>query len=154
VPRELPAPVGHFTGRAAELDELSNLLAGGAGRALVICAVAGTAGVGKTALAVQWAHLIAERFPDGQLYVNLRGCDPDQPVASADGLAGLLQTLGVPGTDIPDGARDRARPYRSRLAGRRMLVLLDNARDGDQVRALLPGDPGCVAVVTGHGVPR
>jgi tetratricopeptide (TPR) repeat protein/DNA-binding XRE family transcriptional regulator len=148
VPRELPAPVGHFTGRAAELDELSGLMAGGGGRALVICAVGGTAGVGKTALAVQWAHQVAGRFPDGQLYVNLRGYDPDRPVASADALASLLRTLGVPDTDIPDGAQDRSRLYRSRLSGRRMLVLLDNARDGDQVRPLLPGDPGCVAVVT------
>jgi tetratricopeptide (TPR) repeat protein/transcriptional regulator with XRE-family HTH domain len=148
VPRELPAPVGYFTGRASELDELSGLMAGGGGGALVICAVGGTAGVGKTALAVQWAHQVAGRFPDGQLYVNLRGYDPDRPVAPADALAGLLQTLGVPGADIPDGTQDRSRMYRSRLAGRRMLVLLDNARDGDQVRPLLPGDPGCVAVVT------
>jgi tetratricopeptide (TPR) repeat protein/transcriptional regulator with XRE-family HTH domain len=147
VPRELPAPVGDFTGRAAELDELSDLMAGGGGRALVICVV-GTAGVGKTALAVQWAHQAARRFPDGQLHLNLRGYDPDRPVASADALASLLQTLGVAGTDIPDGAQDRARLYRSKLAGRRMLVLLDNARDSDQVRPLLPGDPGCVAVVT------
>jgi tetratricopeptide (TPR) repeat protein/transcriptional regulator with XRE-family HTH domain len=148
VPRELPAPVGHFTGRRAELDQLSEMAASSSGRALVICAVGGTGGVGKTALAVQWAHRVAERFPDGQLYVNLRGYDPDQPVAPTDALAGLLRTLGVPGTDVPDGAQDRARLYRSRLAGRRMLVLLDNARDGDQVRLLLPGDPGCVTVVT------
>jgi tetratricopeptide (TPR) repeat protein/DNA-binding XRE family transcriptional regulator len=148
VPRELPAPVGDFTGRSAELDELSNLMAGGGGRALVICAVGGMAGVGKTALAVHWAHQVAGRFPDGQLYVNLRGYDPGRPVASADALASLLHTLGVPGTDVPDEAQDRARLYRSRLAGRRMLVLLDNARDSDQVRPLLPGDPGCVAVVT------
>jgi hypothetical protein len=147
-PRELPAPVGHFTGRAAELDELPNLLAGGGGCTLVICAVAGTAGVGKTALAVQWAHRAAVRFPDGQLYVNLRGYDPDRPVASADALASLLRALGVPGTDIPDGVEDRARLYRSRLSGLRVLVLLDNARDAEQVRPLLPGDPGCAAVVT------
>ena len=148
VPRELPAPVGHFTGRAAELDELSNLMTGGGGCALVICAVGGTAGVGKTALAVQWGHQVAEHFPDGQLYVNLRGYDPDRPVASADALASLLRALGTPGTDIPDGVQDRARLYRSRLAGRRVLVVLDNARDAEQVRPLLPGDPGCVAVVT------
>ncbi len=147
VPRELPAPVRDFTGRVAELDLLSDVAAGG-GRALVICAVGGAAGVGKTALAVQWAHQVAERFPDGQLHVNLRGYDPDRPVAPADALAGLLRTLGVPGTDIPDGAEERARLYRSKLAGRRMLVLLDNARDGEQVRPLLPGDPGCMAVVT------
>ena len=152
VPRELPAPVRHFTGRAAELaelDELSDLAAGGGrGRTLVICAVGGTAGVGKTALAVQWAHLIAGRFPDGQLYVNLRGYDPGEPVLAADALAGFLRSLGVAGQEIPDGVEERARLYRSRLAGRWMLVLLDNARDGDQVRPLLPGDPGCVAVVT------
>jgi tetratricopeptide (TPR) repeat protein/transcriptional regulator with XRE-family HTH domain len=148
VPRELPAPVAHFIGRAAEMDELSQLAAEGGGRALVICALGGTAGVGKTALAVQWAHDVAQRFPDGQLYVNLRGYDPDQPVAPADALAGLLGTLGVPGTGIPDGAEDRARLYRSMVAGRRVLVLLDNARNSEQVRPLLPGDPGCVAVVT------
>jgi DNA-binding SARP family transcriptional activator/tetratricopeptide (TPR) repeat protein len=152
VPRELPAPVRHFTGRAAELAELAELsdlaAGGGGGRTLVICAIVGTAGVGKTALAVQWAHQVAGRFPDGQLYVNLRGYDPGEPVSAADALAGFLRSLGVPGTDIPDGAEDRARLYRSRLAGRWMLVLLDNARDGDQVRPLLPGDPGCVAVVT------
>jgi DNA-binding SARP family transcriptional activator/tetratricopeptide (TPR) repeat protein len=149
VPRELPAPVRHFTGRAAELAELSDLAAGGGdGRTLVICAVGGTAGVGKTALAVQWAHLVAGRFPDGQLYVNLRGYDPGEPVLAADALAGFLRSLGVPGQEIPDGAEERARLYRSRLAGRWMLVLLDNAHDGEQVRPLLPGDPGCVAVVT------
>jgi tetratricopeptide (TPR) repeat protein/transcriptional regulator with XRE-family HTH domain len=148
VPRELPAPVSNFTGRAAELDQLSDLMAEGEGRALVICAVGGAAGVGKTALAVRWAHRIAEQFPDGQLYVNLRGYDPDAPMAAADGLASLLRALGVPGADIPDAVEDRARLYRSRLAGRRVLVVLDNARDGDQVRPLLPGDRGCVAVVT------
>ena len=104
--------------------------------------------MGKTALAVLWAHRAAGRFPDGQLYVNLCGDDPDRPVASADALAGLLRALGVPGTDVPDGVEDRAWLYRSRLAGRRVLVLLDNARDAEQVRPLLPGDPGCAAVVT------
>jgi tetratricopeptide (TPR) repeat protein/transcriptional regulator with XRE-family HTH domain len=148
VPRELPAPVRHFTGRLAEMEELSEAAAGSGALALAICAVGGTAGVGKTALAVQWAHQVAERFPDGQLYANLRGYDLGEPVAAADALAGFLRTLGIPGSDIPDGAEDRSRLYRSRLAGRRVLVLLDNARDGEQVRPLLPGDPGCVAVVT------
>jgi tetratricopeptide (TPR) repeat protein len=151
IPRQLPAAVGSFTGRAAELAALTGLLGTqpeGRAPTLVISAIGGTAGVGKTALAIRWAHLVAGRFPDGQLYVNLRGYDPDQPVAAADALAGFLRTLGVPGTDIPDGAEDRARVYRSRLAGRRLLVLLDNARDGEQVRSLLPGDPGCMAVVT------
>jgi DNA-binding SARP family transcriptional activator/TolA-binding protein len=151
VPRQLPAAVTCFTGRHAELAALTGLLAAPAGvlpSALVISAIGGTAGVGKTALAVQWAHRVAERFPDGQLYVNLRGYDPAEPLLAADALAGFLRTLGVPGTDIPDRAEERARLYRSRLAGRRVLVLLDNARDGDQVRPLLPGNPGCVVVVT------
>jgi tetratricopeptide (TPR) repeat protein/transcriptional regulator with XRE-family HTH domain len=148
VPRELPAPVRHFVGRAAELDQLSELAVADEVPALVICAVGGTAGVGKTALAVQWAHEVADRFPDGQLYVNLRGYDPAEPVSAADALAGFLRTLGVTGTEIPDGLEDRARLYRSRLAGRRVLVLLDNARDAEQVRPLLPGDPACAAVVT------
>jgi tetratricopeptide (TPR) repeat protein len=151
VPRELPPAVACFTGRDAELAALSGLLGLGRGvwaSAVVISAISGMAGVGKTALAVQWAHQVAERFPDGQLYVNLRGYDPSEPMAAADALAGFLRALGVPGTDIPDGVEERARLYRSRLAGRRVLVLLDNARDGEQVRSLLPGDPGCVAVVT------
>jgi tetratricopeptide (TPR) repeat protein/transcriptional regulator with XRE-family HTH domain len=151
VPRQLPAAVGCFIGRDRELATLASLLEvqpGPAPQTMVISAIGGTAGVGKTALAVQWAYQVAERFPDGQLYVNLRGYDPGQPVLPVDALAGFLRTLGVPGTEIPDETEERARLYRSRLAGRRMLVLLDNARDGEQVRPLLPGDPGCVAVVT------
>jgi tetratricopeptide (TPR) repeat protein/transcriptional regulator with XRE-family HTH domain len=151
IPRELPAAVGHFTGREAELAALTRLLGQDDEHrtgTVVISAIGGTAGVGKTALAIRWAHQVAVGFPDGQLYVNLRGYDPDQPVSTADALAGFLRALGVPGADIPDGVEDRARLYRSRLAGRLVLVLLDNARDGEQVRPLLPGDPGCVAVVT------
>jgi DNA-binding SARP family transcriptional activator/DNA-binding XRE family transcriptional regulator len=150
-PRQLPATVACFTGRQAELAALTGLLAAGAGRgvpAMVISAIGGAAGVGKTALAVAWAHKVAERFPDGQLYVNLRGYDPAEPLAAADALAGLLRSLGIPGAEIPDGVEERSRLYRSRLAGRRVLVLLDNACDSDQVRPLLPGDPDCVAVVT------
>jgi DNA-binding SARP family transcriptional activator/Tfp pilus assembly protein PilF len=150
VPRELPAGVRHFTGRERELAALTGLLdEPSAGRGIVvISAIGGTAGVGKTALAVQWAHDIAGRFADGQLYVNLRGYDRGEPVAAGDALAGFLRALGVPGTDIPDEVEERARQYRSKLAGRRVLVVLDNARDGEQVRPLLPGDPGCAAVVT------
>jgi len=149
VPRQLPAAVSHFTGRAAELDALSGMVDDArAPRTVVISALAGMAGVGKTAVAVYWAHQVAGRFPAGQLYVNLRGYDPEQPVAAADALAGFLRALGVPGQEIPDEMEDRARLYRSRLAGRRVLVVLDNARDGDQVRPLLPGDPGCAAVIT------
>jgi tetratricopeptide (TPR) repeat protein/transcriptional regulator with XRE-family HTH domain len=152
VPRQLPASARHFTGRGAELAMLDELLAAAGQEALgtvVISAIGGTAGVGKTALAVRWARLVAGGFPDGQLYVNLRGYDPhEQVVAAADALAGFLRTLGVPGQEIPDEIEERAALYRSRLAGRRFLVVLDNARDGEQVRPLLPGDPGCVAVVT------
>jgi len=148
IPRELPGAAGHFTGRQAELSALTRLLEQDEAGTVVISAIGGTAGVGKTALAIRWAHQAADRFPDGQLYANLRGYDPDQPVAAADALAGFLRSLGVPGPEIPDEMEDRARLYRSRLAGRRILVLLDNARDSEQARSLLPGDPGCVAIVT------
>jgi DNA-binding SARP family transcriptional activator/tetratricopeptide (TPR) repeat protein len=167
VPRELPADVPVFTGRAAELTELDRLLGSpeaaaglGADRAgpahdgparapaAVISAVSGTAGVGKTALAIRWAHRAAGRFPDGQLHVNLRGYDPDRPVTAADALAGFLRSLGVPGQDIPLGQEERAARYRSLLAGKRMLVVLDNAATAEVVRPLLPGTPGCVVLVT------
>jgi DNA-binding SARP family transcriptional activator/Tfp pilus assembly protein PilF len=163
VPRELPAEVSAFTGRAAELRRLDQLLTGrtaqdgaapgsggaaGQAPAAVISAVSGTAGVGKTALAVHWAHRAAERFPDGQLYVNLRGYDPGRPTTAADALAGFLRALGVPGQDIPPGLDERAARYRSLLAGKRVLVVLDNASDAEQVRPLLPGTPGCAVLVT------
>jgi DNA-binding SARP family transcriptional activator/Tfp pilus assembly protein PilF len=151
VPRELPGPVPQFVGRAAELADLAGMLdRAGAQRprTLVISAIAGTAGVGKTALAMQWAHQVADRFPDGQLHVNLRGYDPGQPVSAADALAGFLRSLGVAEQDIPAEAGERAARYRSLLARRRMLILIDNARDVEQVRPLLPGNPSCVALVT------
>ena len=150
VPRQLPASVAHFTGRAAELSALASLLDRDHATTptVVISAIAGTAGVGKTALAVQWAHQVADRFPDGQLYVNLRGYDPSQPVPAADALAGFLRALGVAGPSIPAGTDERAALYRSLLAGRRILVLLDNARDADQVRPLLLADPAALVLVT------
>ena len=150
VPRQLPAAVPDFVGRSKELLALTGLLdqtAGSAGTVL-ISAIGGTAGVGKTALAVHWAHRVADRFPDGQLYVNLRGYDSDRPVSAADALAGFLRTLGMAGQDIPAAADERAATYRSLIAGRLMLVVLDNAVNADQVRPLLPGTPGCVTVVT------
>ena len=150
-PRELPAPVSHFAGRADELAALTGLL-GQSGEqtpgTIVISAIGGTAGVGKTALAVQWAHHVADRFPDGQLYVNLRGYDPDQPMPAADALAGFLRALGVPGQDIPAEEAERATRYRSLLAGKRTLVVLDNAGSVEQVRPLLPGTSACAVVVT------
>jgi tetratricopeptide (TPR) repeat protein/DNA-binding SARP family transcriptional activator len=161
VPRELPGAVRQFTGRGAELAALTGLLDPGLldpglieeGRAhrretIVISAIGGTAGVGKTALALRWAHQVAERFPDGQLYVNLRGYDPDQLMPPGDALAGFLRALGVSGEDIPPREEDRAARYRSLLSGRRILVVLDNARDVAQVRPLLPGSATCVTVVT------
>jgi DNA-binding SARP family transcriptional activator/tetratricopeptide (TPR) repeat protein len=150
VPRQLPAGVAHFAGRDDELAELAGLLdqAGAEPPAVVISAIGGTAGVGKTALAVQWAHQVTARFPDGQLYVNLRGYDPGPPVTAADALAGFLRALGVDGADIPAEEDERAARYRSLLAGRRLLVVLDNAASVEQVRPLLPGSAGCVVIVT------
>jgi tetratricopeptide (TPR) repeat protein len=115
---------------------------------VLISAIGGTAGVGKTALAVQWARQCAARFPDGQLYVNLRGYDPAQPVTAADALAGFLRALGVPGQEIPPGEEELAARYRSLLDGRQMLIVLDNAGSAEQVRPLLPGSPACTVVVT------
>jgi DNA-binding SARP family transcriptional activator/tetratricopeptide (TPR) repeat protein len=149
--RELPPAVPGFTGREAELQALTGLagrLGDHAPQAVVIWVIGGTAGVGKTALAVQWAHRAAARFPDGQLYVNLRGYDPGQPLPATDALAGFLRSLGVPGPDIPPEADQRAARYRSLLAGKRMLVVLDNAGSADQVRPLLPGTPSSTVVVT------
>ncbi len=149
VPRQLPMDVYGFTGRAVQLAELDGLLDDRERRpAALISAVAGTAGVGKTALAVRWAHQVAGRFPDGQLYVDLRGYGPERPIAPADALAGFLRGLGVDGADIPAEEAERAACYRTMLAGRRILVVLDNACGADQVRPLLPGAPSCFVVVT------
>ena len=150
VPRELPAGIRHFTGRGAELKELTRLLdhTDEETPAVVISAIGGTAGVGKTALAVQWAHQVAGRFPDGQLHVNLRGYDPGPPMTAADALAGFLRALGVAGPEIPAEEGERAARYRTLLAAKRMLVVLDNAGSVEQVRPLLPGSPGCVVLVT------
>ena len=116
--------------------------------AVPIAILAGTAGVGKTALAVRWARRVAAAFPDGQLYVNLRGYDPGAPVSPGDALAGFLRALGLAGEDIPAGEDERAAAYRSLLDGRRTLVVLDNAASVEQVRPLVPGSPSCLVVVT------
>ena len=116
---------------------------------MVISAVAGMAGVGKTALAVHWARQVAGRFPDGQLYVNLRGYDQEGAAVTPEEVTGwFLAALGVPAAQIPADGQARCGLYRSVLAGRRVLIVLDNARDAAQVRPLLPGGAGCLAVVT------
>lgn len=151
VARQLPAGVQYFIGRAAELAALRTMLdrlGQQELRSVVIAAISGTAGVGKTALAVTWAHQVTDRFPDGQLYVNLHGYDSERPVAPGDALAGFLRALGVAGPDVPAETAERAVVYRSLLAERRMLVLLDNAGSADQVRLLLPGTPSAMVVVT------
>jgi DNA-binding SARP family transcriptional activator len=153
VPAQLPPAVPAFAGRDAELASLDATLpaAGGAPGpgAVVITAVSGTAGVGKTALAVYWAHQVSAQFPDGQLYVNLRGYDPAAAAVSQEAaVRGFLDAFGLPAARIPDGLAAQAGLYRSMLAGRRVLVVLDNALDAEQVRPLLPGSPGCLAIVT------
>ncbi|HEX6353112.1 AfsR/SARP family transcriptional regulator [Actinophytocola sp.] len=144
-PCQLPAPPGSFTGRSGELAYLDTLLRAESTTAVI----AGTAGVGKTALAVSWAHRAAAAFPDGQLYVNLRGFGPeDAAMSPAEAVRGFLETLGVPPARVPVSPDAQIGLYRSMLAGRRMLIVLDNARDADQVRPLVPGSGGCLVVVT------
>lgn len=153
VPRQLPAAVPGFAGRASELAALTGALDDhGTGTRARIITITGVAGVGKTTLAVHWARQVASRFPDGQLYVNLRGFDPSgAPVAAADAIRGFLSALSVPAEMIPPTADAQAGLYRSLLADKRMLVVLDNARDPAQVRPLLPASAGCLAVVTSRG---
>ncbi|MGW3349696.1 BTAD domain-containing putative transcriptional regulator [Nonomuraea rubra] len=147
-PAQLPHGVPQFVGRKAELERLDALLTGdpALSRAVVLT---GMAGVGKTALAIHWAHRIRHRFPDGQLYVNLRGFDPTgTPMEPAEAIQSFLDTFAIKPDQLPSGLHARAALFRSLLAGRRMLIVLDNARDAEQVRPLLPGAPGCLVVVT------
>jgi DNA-binding SARP family transcriptional activator/tetratricopeptide (TPR) repeat protein len=155
VPMQLPLALPAFAGRSDELARLDAMVpaetgAGAAGTAtVIISAVSGTAGVGKTTLAVHWAHRIAGRFPDGQLYVNLRGFDPSgSALDPAEAVRGFLGALRVPMERIPTSLDAQTALYRSLLAGKRVLVLLDNARDAEQVRPLLPGSAGCLVLVT------
>jgi DNA-binding SARP family transcriptional activator/tetratricopeptide (TPR) repeat protein len=152
-PSQLPGDIADFSGRAELLLAL-DVRAGSTGAAVAVTVVAGMAGVGKTALAVRWAHRVADRFPDGQLFVNLRGFGPGTPVQPLDALAGLLRGLGVAPEAVPLEVGEASALYRSVLAGRRVLVLLDNAGSAEQVRPLLPGDGGCAVVVTSrHRLP-
>lgn len=149
-PRQLPADVRDFVNRAGDLDNLDLILAEQkeSSRTAAICVIVGTAGVGKTSLAVHWAHRVADQFPDGQLYVNLHGYDPGPPVTAQQALDRLLRSLDVPAPSIPPDLEDRAAMFRSLLAGRRMLVVLDNAAGAGQVRPLLPGTADCLVLVT------
>ncbi|MFH8985117.1 AfsR/SARP family transcriptional regulator [Streptomyces varsoviensis] len=146
-PAQLPATVSDFTGRATFVGELSDQLATAEGRIMAVSAVAGIGGVGKTTLAVHVAHAARHHFPDGQLYIDLQGAGPSAADPEAV-LGSFLRALGTPDTAIPDGVEERSALYRSTLDGRRVLALLDNARDAAQVRPLLPGTEGCAALVT------
>jgi DNA-binding SARP family transcriptional activator len=157
VPAQIPATVRHFTAREPELDALTGRARQAAamsavserGGTAVISAICGSPGVGKTALAIHFAHQVAGLFPDGELYVNLRGFGPgNSPLDPADAVFGFLETLAVPQERIPASPQAQAGLYRSRLAGKRMLILLDNARDAAQVRPLLPASPGCMVIIT------
>jgi DNA-binding SARP family transcriptional activator/tetratricopeptide (TPR) repeat protein len=150
-PRQLPADLLAFVGRRDELLCLDAMLpnAREPGRtAMPIVVVHGGAGTGKTSLAVHWAHRVRDQFPDGQLYVNLRGWAPTSPVHPTKTLAGFLRALGEPDEVIPAEPDDAAALYRTLLADKRMLVVLDNARDVEQVRPLLPASAGCLVLVT------
>lgn len=142
VPAQLPADIPGFLGRAGELTALDAMLVDGS----MIAALSGTAGVGKTALAVHWAHRVRAAFPDGQLYVDLRGYDPKQPMTTGEALARLLEAISVQAVPVELDAR--AARYRTETADRRMLIVLDNASSVDQVRDLLPGTASCAVVVT------
>jgi DNA-binding SARP family transcriptional activator len=146
-PAQLPATVPDFTGRTAFVAELGDQLVAAESRVMAVSAVAGIGGVGKTTLAVHVAHAARDRFPDGQLYIDLQGAGP-APAEPEAVLGAFLRALGIPDSAIPDGVEERASLYRSTLAGRRILTLLDNARDAAQVRPLLPGTEGCAALIT------
>ncbi|MGW0656886.1 ATP-binding protein, partial [Streptomyces umbrinus] len=148
-PAQLPAGSSAFTGRQAELAELLSLSPDHDSAALVIAAIDGMAGVGKTALAVHAAHRLASAFPDGQLFIDLHGCTQGvEPLDPAVALEGVLRAAGIPGERIPSRLDERAALYRSRLAGTRMLIVLDNAISESQATPLLPAAPGSMVVIT------
>lgn len=149
-PRQLPAGVRGFVNRVDDLDRLDRILGESTGSegSPALCILVGTAGVGKTSLAVHWAHRVVGRFPDGQLYVNLHGYDPGPPVTPHQALERFLTALQVPPESIPADPEGGADAYRSLLADRRILVVLDNASSVAQVRPLLPGTAGCLVLIT------
>lgn len=141
---QLPAPVGNFVGRATELTRVTGLLTRSAGT-VVVC---GPPGVGKTAFAISVGHAVRDRYPDGQLYVNLRGHSTSPPLSTSAVLARFLRAMDVRADHIPVDEEELVRGYRARLRGRRVLITLDNAASVEQVLPLLPGDPGCSVVIT------
>lgn len=159
-PKQLPAAIANFAGRRRELGHLQAMLQSSTkdasdgsrvpdldapSRVLVLT---GPPGIGKTALALQFAHHLSRQFPDGQLFMNLRGYDRDAPMLPGDALAAFLGALGEAGQDIPVETEERAALYRTILSGKRLLVVLDNARDSEHVRSLLPGSGACLSIVT------
>ncbi|MFD0206231.1 MULTISPECIES: AfsR/SARP family transcriptional regulator [Saccharothrix] len=148
VPRQLPQSIRDFTGRADHLAALDALMPPAGGRAVVISALDGSGGVGKTTLAVHWAHRVQDGFPDGTLHSNLRGYGPGKPASPDEVLDDFLVALGVPPAAVPAGTGARSGLFRTLAAGRRMLIVLDNANSAEQVRPLLPGAPGCMVLVT------
>ncbi|MFC0435936.1 NB-ARC domain-containing protein [Kutzneria buriramensis] len=144
-PRQLPLAIGQFTGRSAQLAALDALVPSDT---VVITAMDGAAGIGKTMLAVTWAHRVQHRFPDGTLFANLRGYGPGAPAPAEEVLDGFLRALGVAADRIPVGVEAKSARFRSLLAGRRVLIVLDNAGSAEQVRPLLPGEQGAMVVVT------
>lgn len=150
-PAEIPADVVDFTGRVRELEALDAFLPSGdepLSSGMLIIAITGTGGAGKTALAVRWAHKVAMRFPDGQLHLNLQGYSQGSPMQPIEALATMLRALGVDADDVPVEPDEAARLFRSVLADKRMLLVLDNACSAEQVRPLLPGSSGCLVLIT------
>lgn len=157
-PRQLPCHTSHFVGRTPEIDHLNSVLNDHKHNSVdndpdpctvVISAISGTAGVGKTTLALHWAHRVREQFPDGDLYINLRGFDPSEPpLTPSAALENFLQALNIPADQIPRDTDAVASLFRSALHGRKMLILLDNAATADQVRPLIPGTNTCLVLIT------
>ncbi|MFD9435153.1 ATP-binding protein [Streptomyces sp. NPDC060002] len=149
-PRQLPRDVSCFTGRRRDMSALDSLLDESTSRSvtMIVSAIAGAAGVGKTALAVHWAHRVRDRFPDGDLYVNLQGYGPGRPLLPGDVLDGFLTALGTAPERIPREVESRAAMFRTLVDGRRMLIVLDNANSAEQVRPMLPGSRGPLVVIT------